>query len=292
LGKPKTFATGKSKKSEAKVIRDDFVGRMARGEFPTSKKIKTVDWLIENEKHLLANPGITDGYKKRKSYIYRQFYNFFGLYSKYLHQIDIKLVKKYIQERAMSVSGKTIYDEIIVLKELLRDGIAEKYYPATEPILEQIRREQKKIDNSPIVSYPLELDQVWDIIDYMKEHNHPVQWLRVQFLAFSGCRVKEMNLIKIEHIDYDRGVVWLITPPESRKKSGQRTKTGEDRYVLLNSPLLEVIELIQSKGVRKNRYRIINNLRPNYLFPELQKKSNQWLLEAFKKAQLKLGIDP
>ena len=68
LGKPHTFSTHTANKREAKAIRDDFVGRMARGEFPTSKKIKTVDWLIENEKHLLANPGITDGYKKRKSY--------------------------------------------------------------------------------------------------------------------------------------------------------------------------------------------------------------------------------
>jgi len=143
--------------------------------------------------------------------------------SKYRQQIADKAAERFqrMQERHKeSVSGKTIYNDISVLKELLRDGIAERYYPATEPILEQIAREQKKIDKYPNVLAPLGLDQVWDIIDYMKEHHHPVQWLRIQFLAFSGCRVKEMNLIKPEHIDFEKGVVWLITPPESRKKSG------------------------------------------------------------------------
>jgi integrase len=292
LGKSHTFSTHTAIKKEAKAIRDDFVGRMARGEFSTNKKIKTTDWIMEHEKHFLANPGVTDGYKIRKSQIYKNLYTFFGLYTKFLNQIDIKIVKEYITERLKSVSGKTVYDDIIVLKEILRDGIAEKYYPATEPILEQIRREQKKIDKSPNVSYPLELDQVWDIIDYMKEHNHPVQWLRVQFLAFSGCRVLEMNLIRPEHIDFDRGVVWLITPPESKKRSGHRTKSGEDRYILLNTPLIEVLETIQSRKIRNNPFRTIKGWRDGYIFPELKKKSNQWLLEAFKKAQEKLGIVP
>jgi len=190
-GKRRNKATKTKLKREAKLIQRQLDNEFLDGNLQGFRKVKTKDWFKKIEDELHADPSLSDNWIRRKQFILNHLYRYFSSRAKYFHHIDLSMIESYRLDRLKSISVITVNQEISVLKQMIKKAIAQEKYP-NKPILLQIEMKDYK---APEVA-PLELNEIIKIIEYMKTRFHPVQWWRTQFLAFSGCRLSELNLLR------------------------------------------------------------------------------------------------
>lgn len=130
-----------------------------------------------------------------------------------------------------------------ILKAAVADGLIEKN-PA-EP-LELPRRARKEID-------PFTLEEANRIIEKLYETAHwpsSIYAALFEFLFFTGLRISEALALRWESVDIDKRQVHVCRTV-ALGKVVERTKTGNDRFVLLNERALHALQFAKEYAERR-----------------------------------------
>ncbi len=132
-----------------------------------------------------------------------------------LSQLDLPFVDKYRVERAKSCSPKTIYTEVVIVRQLVKFGLTRRMI-ADDPLL-GMRIPKPKPTHQPC----FEPEQIEQILEFATDAHRPTFLL----LAETGLRFGEATWLTWQDIDFKRNVIHV------RSKDGWRSKTGDERAV-------------------------------------------------------------
>jgi len=242
-----------------------------------NKRFPFEQWTEKFFSDIMANPNLSPNYKKRLSYYKKHIQDFFSLHVEYVDEIDVYLIDEYINHRLRYVSAKTVNDELFIIKRLIRKAMDYEIIPES--------RLPEKIQNCHLRKYEpkvFDYNELIALLNHMENNANPVHFLRVKFLAFSGCRIGELGLIRTGDVRYHEKYIAIVD------REGEHTKTRMSRKIPLWKPLIEVIEALPEARKQFPKF----GWRKGYLFPKPSEPSHRWLRHAFYKAQKELGIEP
>ncbi|OAI84924.1 tyrosine-type recombinase/integrase [Pseudomonas putida] len=130
-----------------------------------------------------------------------------------------------------------------ILEGAVREGLIQKN-PAA--ILDLPKRSKKEID-------PFTLDEANAIIARLYQHKHWPSLIYAaffEFVFFSGLRLSEALAVRWDAVDLEKKTVH-VKRTVAQGVVEERTKTGKDRFVLLNDRALHAIEYAKEYAERR-----------------------------------------
>jgi len=132
-----------------------------------------------------------------------------------------------------------------VLRSAVLDGLIEKN-PAE--LLERPKRSKKEID-------PFSIDEANQIIAKLYQHEHwpsTIYAAFFEFVFFTGLRLSEALALRWDAVDLDKRHAHVCRGI-ALGKVVERTKTGRDRYVLLNERALHALKFAREYAERRKK---------------------------------------
>ena len=187
-----------------------------------------------------------------------------------LSQVDLTFVDKFRAERARTCAPKTVYNNLYILRQLVKFAISRRMI-ANDPLVEL---KIKKCKPTPQPCFdPEQIDQ---ILATASESHRPTFLL----LAETGLRFGEAQWLTWLDVDLKRNILHV------RAKDGWKTKTGDERVVPLSPRLATFLT------THPRRARWVLTATPTSQHPSVDRQiSERRLLVALKRVLRRLGID-
>ncbi|QLG93312.1 tyrosine-type recombinase/integrase [Pseudomonas yamanorum] len=135
------------------------------------------------------------------------------------------------------------------LSTILNSAMSEELIPKNPAaILELPKRSKKEID-------PFSLDEANEIIAKMYQHEHwpsTIYAAFFEFVFFTGMRLSEALAMRWDSVDVEKRTAHVCRGI-ALGKVVERTKTGSDRFVLLNARALHALEFAREYAERRKK---------------------------------------
>ena len=190
--------------------------------------------------------------------------NWFG--SSPANRLTTENIAEYINYRRKSIAGKTIHEELNILKSSLKDAWA-NYMISELPV--RVWPKVKKIPVRPETLGYYSIQDIAKLKDYFKGKKFEPVFL---FALYTGCRRSEIANVKVEDIDLSLMTIRI------RNIKTESDSSDVFRYLSINSQLLKVLR----KQVRE--------VKSGPLFPWFASIANSRSAKIMKNACNKSGV--
>lgn len=190
-----------------------------------------IDKFIENKKATVKTTTLN-----RYITISKNIKNWFGSFP--TNKLTTEAITEYINHRRKFVAGKTVHEELNIIKSSLKNAWA-NYMISELPIREWPK--VKKIPKKPETLGYYSLEDIAKLKKYFKGKKFEPVFL---FALYTGCRKSEIANVRVEDVDFSMMTIRI------RNIKTESDSSDAFRYISINSHLLQVLkkQVSQSKS--------------------------------------------